>query len=145
MGMTRGRRGVSEVVATLALLTITLVAMAIYIQGFNLYYSGQTGLLSGIFRTGSEQNYERLSIIYAFQNGSGENTALYVVVSNYGARNATIERVVIDTNVTSFSPQVIPVGQVSVIRVNVSLKSESVHVISLITERNNVISAEFRV
>ncbi|MEN3016402.1 MAG: hypothetical protein ABC612_03150 [Candidatus Methanosuratincola petrocarbonis] len=143
--MTRGRRGVSEVVATLALLTITLVAMAIYIQGFNLYYSGQTGLLSGIFRAGSEQNYERLSIVYAFQNGSGANTALYLVVSNYGARNATIDRVVIDTNITSFSPQTIPVGQVSVIRVNVSLSTESVHVISLITERNNVISAEFRV
>ncbi len=145
MGLTWSRRGVSEVVATLALLAITLVAMAIYIQGFNLYYSGETGLLSGIFRTSSEQNYERLSIIYAFQNGSGENTALYLVVSNYGARNATIERLVINTNVTSFSPQTIPVGQVSVIMVNFKPPEESVLVISLITERNNVISAQFRV
>ncbi|MEN3034804.1 MAG: hypothetical protein ABC542_03630 [Candidatus Methanosuratincola petrocarbonis] len=139
--MIGSRRGVSEVVATLALLTITLVAMAIYIQGFNLYYSGETGLLSGIFRTGSEQNYERLSIIYAFQNGSGT----FIIVSNYGARNATIERVIIDTYVTSFSPQEIPVGQISVIRVNISLSKSSAHVISLITGRNNVISSEFRV
>lgn len=139
------RRGVSEVVATLALLSVTLVAMAIYIQGFNLYYSGETGLLSGIFRMGSEQNYERLSIIYAFQNGSGSNAALYVIVSNYGARNATIEKVVIDTNVQSYSPQMIPAGMVSVLRINISLAPSSVHVISLITERNNVISAEFRV
>ena len=139
--MPQKRKGVSEVVATLALLAITLVAMAIYLQGFNLYYSGQTGLLSGIFRSGSEQNYERLSILYAFQNSSG----LYLLVSNYGARNATIDKVVIDTNVLSYSPQAVPVGGVSLIKINVSLSSNAVHVISLITGRNNVVSAEFRV
>ncbi len=139
--MPKNRKGVSEVVATLALLAITLVAMAIYLQGFNLYYSGETGLLSGIFRSGSEQNYERLSILYTFQNSSG----LYLLVSNYGARNATIERVVIDTNVLSYSPQTVQAGEVSLIKIDVFLPGESVHVVSLITGRNNVVSTEFRV
>ncbi|MEJ5292870.1 MAG: hypothetical protein ABC585_07685 [Candidatus Methanosuratincola petrocarbonis] len=139
--MPKKQKGVSEVVATLALLAITLVAMAIYLQGFNLYYSGETGLLSGIFRSGSEQNYERLSILYAFQNSSG----LYLLVSNYGARNATIEKVVIDTNVVSYSPQIVQAGEVSLIKIDVSLASASVHVVSLITGRKNFVSAEFRV
>ncbi|MDH7556752.1 MAG: hypothetical protein ACQXXL_04975 [Candidatus Methanosuratincola sp.] len=145
--MKSAKRGVSEVVATLALLVITLAAMAIYIQGFNLYYSGETGLLSGIFRSGSEQNYERISIVYTFKNGTEPNEALYVLVCNYGARDATIERVIIDTVVQSYSPQVVPVGEVTAIRIPLSSTfSENVaHVISLITERNNVISAEFRV
>ncbi|MDI9609135.1 MAG: hypothetical protein QFX34_02515 [Candidatus Verstraetearchaeota archaeon] len=146
--MKTAKRGVSEVVATLALLVITLTAMAIYIQGFNLYYSGETGLLSGIFRSGSEQNYERISIIYTFKNGTGSDAALYVLVCNYGARNATIEKVIIDTVVQSYSPQVVPVGDVTALRIplaSTSMSENVAHVISLITERNNVISAEFRV
>ncbi|MBC7127961.1 MAG: hypothetical protein H5T32_07115 [Candidatus Methanosuratus sp.] len=145
--MKSAKHGVSEVVATLALLVITLVAMAIYIQGFNLYYSGETGLLSGIFRSGSEQNYERISIIYIFKNGTSPNEALYVLVCNYGARNATIEKVIIDTVVQSYSPQVVPVGNVTAIRIpiNTTMSENVAHVISLITERNNIISTEFRV
>lgn len=134
-----GRKGVSEVVATLALLVITLTAMAIYIQGFNLYYSGETGLISGIFRSGTEQNYERISISYVYKSP----TKLYLLVYNYGARNATIEKVIIDTRLQSFSPTTIPVGEVTKMEISLSLPSDTTHVVSLITERNNVISTEF--
>ncbi|MDI9644283.1 MAG: hypothetical protein QFX35_03565 [Candidatus Verstraetearchaeota archaeon] len=135
------QKGVSEVVATLALLVITLTAMAIYIQGFNLYYSGETGLISGIFRSGTEQNYERISIAYIYYSYG----KLYLLVYNYGARDATVEKVIIDTRLQTFSPAAVPVGGVTRIEMSVSLQSDSSHVVSLITERNNVVSTEFRV
>jgi len=145
MSMRRGRRGVSEVVATLALVAITLAAMAIYVQAFNTYFAGETGLLTGIFRMGAEQNYERLSIIYLFQNDTGQpGASLYVAVYNYGARNATVVKVVIDTNTLEYTPSTINAGELVLLKLDRTYDVGQVHVISIITERNNVVSTQFR-
>ncbi|GEM_PF-2069088 len=145
ISMRRTRRGVSEVVATLALVAITLAAMAIYVQAFNTYFAGETGLLTGIFRMGSEQNYERLSIIYVFQNDTRLGDAhLYVSVYNYGARNATIVKIVLDASTLEYSPSMVRTGELVVLKLNQTVSVNTVHVISIITERNNVISTQFR-
>ncbi|MEM4657961.1 MAG: hypothetical protein QXX77_06010, partial [Candidatus Methanosuratincola sp.] len=108
---------------------------------------GETGLLSGIFRSGSEQNYERISILYIFMNGTDQPT-LNVLICNYGARNATIDRVIVDSKFwPSYSPLTVSVGEVTALQIHLDepLSKNVAHVISLITDRNNVISAEFRV
>ncbi len=145
MSMRRRRRGVSEVVATLALVAITLAAMAIYVQAFNTYFAGETGLLTGIFRMGAEQNYERLSIIYLFQNDTSlEDARLYISVYNYGTRNATIVKVVIDTSTLEYTPSMVRTGEMAILKLNQTVSLNTVHVISIITERNNVVSTQFR-
>ncbi len=145
MSMRRGRRGVSEVVATLALVAITLAAMAIYVQAFNTYFAGETGLLTGIFRMGAEQNYERISIAYLFQNDTQlEGASLYVALYNYGARNSTVVKVVIDTDTLEYTPSTINTGELVLLRLNQTVSVGSVHVISVITEKNNVVSTQFR-
>lgn len=141
----RQRRGVSEVVATLALVAITLAAMAIYVQAFDLYYAGETGVLTGIFRAGTEQNYERVSIFYLFQNDTSvPGAALYVGVCNYGARNATVVKIVIDTHTLEYTPSTINTGAIAFLKLNQTVSLNAVHVISIITERNNVVSTQFR-
>jgi len=119
--------------------------MAIYVQAFNTYFAGETGLLTGIFRMGTEQNYERLSIIYVFQNDTRSGDAnLYVSVYNYGARNATIVKIVLDASTLEYSPSMVRTGELVVLKLNQTVSVNTVHVISIITERNNVISTQFR-
>ncbi len=133
----------SELVATLALIAVTLAGMAIYVQGMSIYYSGETGLLSGILRSSSEQNFERLGMIYFFENGTGLDHRLYFVVYNYGARNATIDRVIIDTVTMNVTPLTIPSNEVTFLQVNQALSGTN-HVVSIITGRNNVFSMQFK-
>ncbi len=108
-----------------------------------MYYSGEAGLLSGILRSNSDQNFERLSMIYFFENGTAPSRTLYFVVYNYGARNATIDKVVIDTITTSVTPLTIPSGEVTFLQVNQTLSGTN-HVVSIVTGRNNVFSMQFR-
>ncbi len=134
------RRGVSEVVAALALIAITLAAMAIYVHGLYAYYSGEQGIISGLFTARTQQILERLAIIYVAQNSSG----LFILISNYGPVNATIARLLIDADVyTSFEPRTIPSESLAVVHVPIVLPS-GVHTLAIITERGNSLSAVIR-
>lgn len=134
--MRNRRRGVSELIATVALIAVTLAAMFIYMQGLTLYSSGESGLLSGALQSGSIQNYERLSVLYMFKN----STALYLVTYNYGAVNATISRLVVNSNPVAsgvFTPTNLPSGSLAIIAITPGQYSGQVQV-SLITENGNV-------
>ena len=133
-------RGVSEVVAALALIAVTLAAMAIYVHGLYAYYSGEQGIISGLFTARTQQVLERLAIIYVVQNSSG----LYILLSNYGPINATIARIIIDAEAyTSFEPRTISSGELAVIHVPVVFPS-GVHSLAIITERGNSLSTIIR-
>src|SRR5512136_1741305 len=135
--MMKKTRGVSQLIATVALIAVTLAAMAVYTQGLNQYYAGETGLLSGAFRVNSMKNYERVSIVYLFKNSTG----LYILAYNYGDVDAAVSRLIINSNPVqngTYSPTNIPAKSLSLIAVNSTSYAGQVQV-SIITERGNVI------
>ena len=135
--MMKKTRGVSQLIATIALIAVTLSAMFVYVQGLNQYSAGETGLLSGAFRINSMKNYERISIVYLFKNSTG----LYILAYNYGEVDAAISRLIINSNPVengTYSPTNIPAKSLSLIAVTHGSYTGQIQV-SIITARGNVI------
>jgi hypothetical protein len=135
--MMRKQRGVSHLIATVALIVVTLAAMFVYVQGLNQYATGETGLLSGTFRVNSMKNYERVSIVTLYKNSTG----LYIYAYNYGELNATVSRLIINSNPVangSYAPINLPAKSLSMIAVSPASYTGQIQ-ISIITGRGNVI------
>ena len=116
-------KAVSEIVASLLLFAIGLVAATIVVTGLYEYYSGRVGLIPLMASSGEHALKEAIDVVYA----AVVNGNLTVLVYNYGDSDAKLGYVIVDgvvyvaeevANTTS-----LPRGELTVISISVQLSS----------------------
>ena len=146
-------RGVSQIVAALMLIIITIAAMVLYIINFTMYFERGKGILVNIFSQRKEMLLERLSFIYFFSN----DTHINIIVYNYGDVNISIADIVIDSTLLDKSEYkvmtiegkdlgyVVPINDRLVI-ISISKKvSPGLHSITIFTSLGNSFTYEFSI